>query len=82
LSAHKPPLKAPPEDAPPDEYSKDITRPLEFETQSRGRPKALCYEDIQLMIIRHPEIGVDALTSLLTARALTIDTKAVSIPSS
>ncbi|KAH9967053.1 hypothetical protein BGW80DRAFT_723791 [Lactifluus volemus] len=70
------PLTAPPEDAPPDEYSKDIMRPLEFETQSRGRPKAPCYEDIQLMVIRHPETGVDALTSLLTARALTIDTKA------
>jgi hypothetical protein len=44
------PLKAPPGDAPPDGYSKDITRLPEFETQSRGR---LCYEDIQLMVIRH-----------------------------
>ncbi|EXK78553.1 hypothetical protein FOQG_16770 [Fusarium oxysporum f. sp. raphani 54005] len=25
------------------------------ETVGRGRPKALCYEDIQMMIIRHPE---------------------------
>ncbi|KAK3934352.1 hypothetical protein QBC46DRAFT_368262 [Diplogelasinospora grovesii] len=30
-----------------------------YETTGRGRPKALCYEDILLMIIRHPETGKD-----------------------
>ncbi|KZL63688.1 FluG domain-containing protein [Colletotrichum tofieldiae] len=27
------------------------------ETVGRGRPKALCYEDIQMMIVRHPVTG-------------------------
>ena len=30
---------------------------LSQETASRGRPKALCYEDVCLTIARHPEIG-------------------------
>ncbi|KAK8000474.1 FluG domain-containing protein [Apiospora arundinis] len=29
------------------------------ETTDRGRPKALCYEDIRLMVVRHPETGQD-----------------------
>ncbi|KAG8852526.1 hypothetical protein FRB96_008621 [Tulasnella sp. 330] len=39
----------------------ELTQLLEFETQSRGRPKALCYEDMQLMVVRHPETGLDTL---------------------
>ncbi len=31
------------------------------EAMSRGRPKALCYEDILLSVVRHPETGVDVL---------------------
>jgi hypothetical protein len=31
------------------------------ETLGRGRPKALCYEDILLMVVRHPETGRDVL---------------------
>ncbi|KAF9784253.1 hypothetical protein IL306_007721 [Fusarium sp. DS 682] len=31
------------------------------ETEGRGRPKALCYEDILLMVVRPPETGKDAL---------------------
>ena len=31
------------------------------ECESRGRPKALCYEDILLMVVRHPETGEDGL---------------------
>ncbi|KAK4188171.1 hypothetical protein QBC35DRAFT_383231, partial [Podospora australis] len=31
------------------------------ESESRGRPKALCYEDIMLMVVRHPETGEDGL---------------------
>lgn len=34
---------------------------LSQETVSRGRPKALCYEDILLMVVRHPETGKDVL---------------------
>ncbi|ROT35415.1 hypothetical protein SODALDRAFT_353116 [Sodiomyces alkalinus F11] len=30
---------------------------LSSETKGRGRPKALCYEDIRLMIVRHPVTG-------------------------
>ncbi|KAK6859008.1 hypothetical protein PG995_004861 [Apiospora arundinis] len=32
---------------------------LARETTDRGRPKALCYEDIRLMVVRHPETGQD-----------------------
>ena len=28
---------------------------------ARGRPKALCYEDILLMVVRHPQTGEDVL---------------------
>lgn len=31
------------------------------EAEARGRPKALCYEDVQLMVVRHPETGEDVL---------------------
>jgi hypothetical protein len=34
---------------------------LSRETVGRGRPKALCYEDILLMVMRHPETGEDVL---------------------
>jgi hypothetical protein len=35
---------------------------LAQEAEARGRPKALCYEDVQLMVVRHPETGEDVLT--------------------
>ncbi|KAL8377037.1 hypothetical protein RB595_007934 [Gaeumannomyces hyphopodioides] len=34
---------------------------LSQESNNRGRPKALCYEDISLMVVRHPETGKDDL---------------------
>lgn len=34
---------------------------LTAETLGRGRPKALCYEDILLMVVRHPVTGNDVL---------------------
>ncbi|RYO79482.1 hypothetical protein DL762_008140 [Monosporascus cannonballus] len=44
--------------APPlDEDSKLLQSHLSQETVGRGRPKALCYEDIQMMIVRHPVTG-------------------------
>ncbi|RYO82108.1 hypothetical protein DL764_009661 [Monosporascus ibericus] len=44
--------------APPlDEDSKLLQSLLSQETVGRGRPKALCYEDIQMMIVRHPVTG-------------------------
>lgn len=39
-------FQEPPEDSPPDAYAKELTKLLERETTYRGRPKALCYEDI------------------------------------
>ena len=37
-----------------DEESRRIDKLLSLDTAKRGRPKALCYEDIQMMIVRHP----------------------------
>ncbi|KAK4443569.1 hypothetical protein QBC34DRAFT_488318 [Podospora aff. communis PSN243] len=31
------------------------------QTTGRGRPKALCYEDVLLMVVRHPDTGTDVL---------------------
>jgi hypothetical protein len=39
-----------------DEESKTLDDLLAQETVVRGRPNALCYEDIQMMIVRHPDI--------------------------
>ncbi len=40
-----------------DEDAKAVDEMLSAETLGRGRPKALCYEDIVLMVVRHPVIG-------------------------
>lgn len=40
-----------------DEKSKHLNKMLLQETVKRGRPKALCYEDILLMLTRHPVTG-------------------------
>ncbi|KAK1657061.1 FluG domain-containing protein [Colletotrichum godetiae] len=46
------------DDQPPqDEDSLLLDRLLLQETAGRGRPKALCYEDILMMIVRHPVTG-------------------------
>ncbi|KAK4227736.1 FluG domain-containing protein [Podospora fimiseda] len=47
----------------PDEHSKLLEEMLLQECESRGRPKALCYEDILLMVVRHPETGEDILAT-------------------
>jgi hypothetical protein len=44
-----------------DEDYEVIEELLSQETASRGRPKALCYEDILLMVVRHPQTGEDVL---------------------
>ncbi|KAK4249237.1 hypothetical protein C7999DRAFT_39654 [Corynascus novoguineensis] len=45
-----------------DEFSDEIVEAmLAGETLGRGRPKALCYEDILLMVVRHPVTGDDVL---------------------
>ncbi|CAA7258612.1 unnamed protein product [Cyclocybe aegerita] len=59
LSAPPPPS---PQDPPRDAQSKEIVRLLELETPSRGRPKALCNKDIQLMVVRLPDSDKDILT--------------------
>ncbi|KJZ70767.1 hypothetical protein HIM_09851 [Hirsutella minnesotensis 3608] len=45
-----------------DEDSRLLEDMLCEETMRRGRPKALCYEDISLSIVRHPETGEDIPT--------------------
>jgi hypothetical protein len=40
-----------------DEEAKMVDEMLSTETLGRGRPKALCYEDIMLMVVRHPVTG-------------------------
>ena len=40
-----------------DDDSKLLKSLLSQETVGRGRPKALCYEDIQMMIVRHSVTG-------------------------
>ena len=44
-----------------DDSSRVLENILSQETVSRGRPKSLCYEDILLMVVRHPETGEDVL---------------------
>ena len=44
-------------DVAPDEESRRLDELLLAETTGRGRPKALCYEDISLMMVRHPTTG-------------------------
>ena len=45
------------DELPPDEVSQKLDNLLLQETEGRGRPKALCYEDILMMMVRHPETG-------------------------
>jgi hypothetical protein len=47
-------LEASSDDELPDAHSRRIARLLEFETESRGRPKALCYEDIKVRLHDSP----------------------------
>ena len=49
-------------DMPVDDDSRLLEDMLYQETISRGRPKALCYEDICLSVVRHPQTGMDVLT--------------------
>ncbi|KAF3763515.1 hypothetical protein M406DRAFT_261587 [Cryphonectria parasitica EP155] len=44
-----------------DENSQLLQELLAQETICRGRPKALCYEDILLMVVRHPDTGGNVL---------------------
>lgn len=46
-------------DAVPDENSRLLEDILTQETEGRGRPKALCYEDVSLMVVRHPVTNQD-----------------------
>ncbi|KAI1305758.1 hypothetical protein F5Y03DRAFT_384421 [Xylaria venustula] len=47
------------EDKLSDEDARLLEEMLSAETTGRGRPKALCYEDILLMVVRHPITGKD-----------------------
>ncbi|KAJ9144506.1 hypothetical protein NKR23_g5930 [Pleurostoma richardsiae] len=44
-----------------DEEAKLFEELLSTETTGRGRPKAPCWEDIFLMVVRHPATGKDVL---------------------
>ncbi|KAJ3499414.1 hypothetical protein NLG97_g349 [Lecanicillium saksenae] len=44
-----------------DKQSQELNKMLLQETIKRGRPKALCYEDILLMLVRHPATGKPVL---------------------
>ena len=43
----------------PDEAARLLDEMPFQETECRGRPKALCYDDFFLSIVRHPETGKD-----------------------
>lgn len=45
-----------------DEGSQKAEELLSMETTKRGRPKALCYEDILMMLVRHPVTGLPVLS--------------------
>jgi hypothetical protein len=45
------------EPPPPDAFSERVSKLLEQEPTQHGRSKSLCYEDICLMIVRHPVTG-------------------------
>jgi len=45
------------DDVAPDKTSQELDNLLSREPLERGRTKALCYEDICMMIVRHPESG-------------------------
>jgi hypothetical protein len=45
-----------------EEYPGLLEELLMQETAGRGRPKALCYEDISMMVVRHPSTGKDVIT--------------------
>ena len=49
-------------DMPVDDDSRLLEDMLYQQTVARGRPKALCYEDICLSVVRHPQTGIDVLT--------------------
>lgn len=49
------------EPPPPDKDSKVIIELLVQEFKERRRPKALCYEDIVMMMVRHPVTGRNTL---------------------
>ncbi|KAK4151935.1 hypothetical protein C8A00DRAFT_44942 [Chaetomidium leptoderma] len=64
------------EDKAPDEHSRVLEEMISQEYEGRGRPKALCYEDIQLMVVRHPETGEDVLAmSIRLAHHKGVDNK-------
>ena len=47
------------DDQAPDTESRILEDLLLREASQRDRPKALCYEDINLMVVCHPETGLD-----------------------
>ena len=49
------------DDSPLSKQDQILDEGLSQETVGHGRPRALCYEDVQLVVVRHPETGRDTL---------------------
>ena len=49
------------DDSPLSEQHQILDETLSQETMGRERPRALCYEDVQLMAVRHSKTGRDTL---------------------
>ena len=49
------------DDSPLSKQDQILDEGLSQETVGHGRPRALCYEDVQLMAIRHSKTGRDTL---------------------
>jgi hypothetical protein len=49
------------DDIAPDEESRVLVNIISQAVIERGRCKALCYEDILLVVVQHPDIGKDVL---------------------
>ncbi|KAI6777633.1 uncharacterized protein J7T54_002767 [Emericellopsis cladophorae] len=45
----------------PDKNSRLLEDILSQESEGRGRPKALCYKDVSLIVVRHPDTNEDVL---------------------
>ena len=49
------------DDSPLGKQDRILNEILSQETVGHGRPRVLCYEDVQLVVVRHPETGRDTL---------------------
>jgi len=55
-------------DQAPDEKPRLLSDMLSQAVRNHGRPKALCYEDLLLAALRHPEPGRDVFSELMAVK--------------